>query len=91
MYHLVSIYICIYYIYIYIYQCLTIGNSLEPPVGCTLHLAPGEQNILVVAHRDSLRALFGHLEAVEAATVFDGTSQTAPLVYEFGNLGGTEG
>jgi hypothetical protein len=45
----------------------------------------GERNILVVAHRDSLRALFGHLEAVEAATVFDGTSQTAPLVYEFGN------
>ena len=44
----------------------------------------GEQNILVVAHRDSLRALFGHLEGVEAATVFDGTSQTAPLVYEFG-------
>ena len=44
----------------------------------------GEQNILVVAHRDSLRALFGHLEGVEAGTVFDGTSQTAPLVYEFG-------
>lgn len=56
----------------------------------TNNIAPmltGERNILVVAHRDSLRALFGHLEAVEAATVFDGTSQTAPLVYEFGNDG----
>lgn len=52
---------------------------------CIVPLLTGEQNILVVAHRDSLRALFGHLEGVEAGTVFDGTSQTAPLVYEFGN------
>ncbi|CAJ1359697.1 unnamed protein product [Effrenium voratum] len=50
-------------------------------------LLTGEKNILVVAHRDSLRALFGHLEGVPPGEVPDGTSQTAPLVYEFGNDG----
>lgn len=52
-----------------------------------LPLLTGQKSILVVAHRDSLRVLFGHIEGTEASSVFDGTSQTAPLCFDFSDDG----
>jgi len=52
------------------------------------HIQPGK-SVFVVAHKDSLKALFQHIEDARGEEALDGTSMTAPLVYEFS--GGSDG